>query len=273
MIENVTISPHAVRAQLGQILASEAFVRCPRMQRFLRFIIEETLAGRADQLGEYAIGVAVFDRGTDFEPAVDPIVRNDARRLRLKLAEYYRQQFSDSADLVVIEIPKGGYVPIFLAVTPGSARETVSAQRLAVLPFEMLSGTANGMVNGRALCMSLTASLTNLDGLETVAHGLVREQTMRECASELRLSHVIHGSVLDWSDRCRVVVNLIRLQTGTQIWAREYDFAIGETMEAQAEIAASVKREVARKLGLGSVPEPRPSGSGIHRVDRLTRAA
>src|SRR5689334_12854480 len=109
---SVSIAPHAVREQLAAILASETFVRCRRMQRFLEFIVEETLAGRADQLGEYCIGVSVFDRGEDFEPALDPIVRNDARRLRLKLFEYYRQP--GAAGWILIEVPKGGYVPVFL---------------------------------------------------------------------------------------------------------------------------------------------------------------
>src|ERR1044072_3677960 len=93
---DVNIKPDAVRKQLAGILASEPFARCRRMQRFLEFVVEETLADRANQLGEYSIGISVFDRGTDFDPAVDPIVRNDARRLRLKLVEYYRQSGSGS---------------------------------------------------------------------------------------------------------------------------------------------------------------------------------
>jgi hypothetical protein len=97
---DVAVTPQAVRAQLENILASETFVRSRRMQRFLRFIVEETLAGRADQLGEYAVGIAVFDRGPDFEPGLDPIVRNDARRLRLKLLEYYRQAHPRPVDQV-----------------------------------------------------------------------------------------------------------------------------------------------------------------------------
>ena len=92
---DIRITPHAVRAQLGSILGSEAFVRSRRMQRFLEFIVEETLAGRADNWGEYGIGAAVFDRGPDFVPALDPIVRNDARRLRLKLLEYYQARRQD----------------------------------------------------------------------------------------------------------------------------------------------------------------------------------
>jgi len=105
----MTITPDAIRAQLAVILSSEIFVRARRMQRFLEYVVEETLAGRADQLGEYAIGIGVFDRGADFEPALDPIVRNDARRLRAKLAEYYRESPAD----IQIEVPKGGYVPVF----------------------------------------------------------------------------------------------------------------------------------------------------------------
>ena len=76
--------------------------------------------------------------------------------------------------------------------------------------------------------MSLTAKLTNLDGLEAVAHGYLADQPIREAASELNLSHVIHGTVLKSSDRCRVIVNLIHASEGTQMWAREYDFDAGE---------------------------------------------
>jgi len=127
---DVRIAPDTVREQLATILNSESFVRPRRMQRFLEFIVDETLAGRADQIGEYSIGLTVFDRGTDFEPALDPIVRNDARRLRLKLSEYYGLSHS-TADQVVIEIPKGGYVPVFTPVRSSKSR------RLAVLPFEV----------------------------------------------------------------------------------------------------------------------------------------
>ena len=75
-------SPEAVRTQLDKIVRSGPFAPSERMIRFLRFIVEETLAGRADKLSEYAIGVEVYDRGESFEPSADAIVRVDARRLR-----------------------------------------------------------------------------------------------------------------------------------------------------------------------------------------------
>lgn len=249
----VEIPAWAIRAQVSRILASAAFVRSCRMQRFLAFIVEETLAGRSDQLGEYTIGIAVFDRGEDFEPAVDPIVRNDARRLRLKLLEYYGQLQPRAADQVVIDIPKGGYVPTFLRSQP---RETAhvapleSPHRLAVLPFEILSPAPEGAMYGRALCMSLTANLTSLHGLETVAHDYLRGLPVREAASELGLSHVIHGNILRSRERCRIVVNLVDVSNGTQLWAREYDFDNSDMFAAHAEITRTVVPEVAAHLGL-----------------------
>src|SRR5688572_18045004 len=156
----IEIAEPAVRDQLGKILASEPFARSRRIQRFLKFIVEETLAGRADGLGEYTIGIAVFDRGPDFEPGLDPIVRNDARRLRLKLLEYYRQLEPRPADQLLIDMPKGGYIPVFRMVETRDEAAAVLPRRLAVLPFEVLS-TAPETVNvGRAVCMSLTSNLT-----------------------------------------------------------------------------------------------------------------
>ena len=107
-------SPEAVRAQLDKIVRSGPFAPSERMTRFLRFIVEETLAGRADKLSEYAIGVEVYDRGESFEPSADAIVRVDARRLRSKLREYY--DTAGSNDPLLIEVPKGTYSPVFLEV-------------------------------------------------------------------------------------------------------------------------------------------------------------
>src|SRR5262245_20589340 len=135
-------SPQAIRAQVARIVSSEGFARSRRMQRFLEFIVEETLAGRAEELGEYGIATAVFDRSADFEPAVDPVVRIEARRLRAKLLEYYGTPESQQGDQVLIEVPKGAYVPVFRATPPVQVRGVPSGEsprRLAVLPFEVLS--------------------------------------------------------------------------------------------------------------------------------------
>jgi TolB-like protein len=234
--------PHAVRAQLERILASEAFVRSRRIQRFLEFIVEETLAGREEELGEYGIGVAVFDRGADFEPALDPIVRNDARRLRLKLLEYYRDAKNRQPDDVFIDMPKGGYVPAFLpAAVPETTAPRHHSRRLAVLPFESLSSEPEATICGRALRVSLTAALTHVDGVQTVALGY-------EAAASSNLSHIIQGTVLNIEGRFRVIVYLVEVPDGTQLWAGAYDFEAVEMMALQSEISASVLSEVIAHL-------------------------
>ena len=93
------------------MLGSATFRQVDRLKRFLSFIALETLQGHGDQLKEYVIGVQVFDKESSFDPRADPIVRVQARRLRARLARYYREE--GGADTLVIELPKGGYTPVF----------------------------------------------------------------------------------------------------------------------------------------------------------------
>lgn len=84
---------------------------CQRLAQLLTFVVETTLRGDADHLKETTIGVSVFGRSPDYDPKVDTIVRSQAWRLRAKLKKYYMSE--GLHDPVVIEIPKGHYVPVF----------------------------------------------------------------------------------------------------------------------------------------------------------------
>lgn len=99
----------AIRGQLDRILASGAFVRSLRRQAFLRYIIEETLAGRGQRLKAYTIGVEVFGRPHTFDAGVDPIVRIEAGRIRERLRDYYRSE--GQHDFIYVQLPKGTYTP------------------------------------------------------------------------------------------------------------------------------------------------------------------
>jgi Tol biopolymer transport system component len=89
------------------------------LKQFLTYLVEQTLAGNADALKEYTIGIDVFDRREDFDPKLDSIVRAQATRLRAKLAEYYAQQQVPGP--VTITLPKRGYVPEFVPNDAGPA--------------------------------------------------------------------------------------------------------------------------------------------------------
>lgn len=109
---NIRPSPDAIIVQLGRILASPEFKAPERAHKFLRYVVEESVAGRADRIKAFAIAVEVFGRDANFDAQNDPVVRIEAGRLRRALERYYLVAGQD--DPVRIDIPKGGYAPVFV---------------------------------------------------------------------------------------------------------------------------------------------------------------
>ncbi len=100
-----------VRRELKLVLASAGFSRNDRQSQFLRFLIERHLEGRDSELKESVIAVEVFGRDPGYDPKLDGIVRTEAMRLRARLDKYYAAE--GSQDPLIIELPKGGYKPVF----------------------------------------------------------------------------------------------------------------------------------------------------------------
>ena len=82
-------SSEAIRAQLSRILGHAEFQATDKMHDFLRFVVEETLAGRSQHIKGFTIAVEVYGRDTDFDAAHDPVVRIQAGRLRRAMERYY----------------------------------------------------------------------------------------------------------------------------------------------------------------------------------------
>jgi len=121
----------SVREALERILASPDFDASARNRRFLEYIVEETLAGRADRLKGLTIAIDVFGRDATIDPQNDPVVRIEAAKLRRRLERYYLTDGQD--DPIRIDIPKGGYVPTF-EPREDAAPDTLAA--VAVQPPE-----------------------------------------------------------------------------------------------------------------------------------------
>jgi PAS domain S-box-containing protein len=100
-----------IRAALERMVASESFRACPRLAAFLRFVIEATLRGESTHLKGYTIAVEALGRSGDFDPQQDPIVRVEAGRLRRVIQHYYAGP--GAKDLLVIDVPRGHYIPVF----------------------------------------------------------------------------------------------------------------------------------------------------------------
>jgi hypothetical protein len=107
-----------------QVLESATFRRSPRLKEFLRFVAEQTLARQAERLTESEIGRLVFQRGDDYIPTDDSIVRSSARQLRIKLREYFETEGRQSP--WIIEIPKGAYA-VHFRENESAARELPSS--------------------------------------------------------------------------------------------------------------------------------------------------
>ena len=114
-----TCNPELVRTQLEKILASSGFARNDRLSGFFRFVVEQELVGRGDEIKESIIGVEFFGRRPDYDVRQDSVVRNEAGKLRARLAEYYVAE--GAADGLIIDLPKGGYKPAFRQIEKATA--------------------------------------------------------------------------------------------------------------------------------------------------------
>src|SRR5450432_532958 len=106
----------AGREALERVLSSACFARSQRVSKLLRFLVEKQLEGRESHLKESVIGVEVFSRRPDYNPKLDSTVRSEAVRLRERLDKYYATE--GRQDPLRIELPKGGYVPVFRESEP-----------------------------------------------------------------------------------------------------------------------------------------------------------
>src|SRR5687768_1041711 len=121
-------STSEVRAALERILASRCFQQAGRASDFLRFVVEQTLAGSGQRLKGYTIGVEVFGRPADFDAQTDPLVRVEAGRIRRRLAEYYGTE--GARNPLRIELTRGGYTPQFSYVKGAPPGDAVAAEIL-----------------------------------------------------------------------------------------------------------------------------------------------
>ncbi|APG93992.1 hypothetical protein [Sinorhizobium americanum] len=122
-----------ILAQLDRIRFSAEFDAPDRARKFLAYVVEEAVAGRADRIKAYSIATEVFGRDASFDAQTDPAVRIEAGRIRRALERYYLVAGRD--DSIVIKIPKGAYVPTFerhaKAETEASPRPSAFAGPIA----------------------------------------------------------------------------------------------------------------------------------------------
>jgi hypothetical protein len=132
------VTAEAVRAQLDLLVHDEVFRSSKRSIAFLRYVVEQTLNGSADQIKERTIGSEVFGRAPSYDTNLDHVVRTAAIELRKRLAIYYGQE-KHRGELCVSLVP-GSYIPKFaLSGSPGTEHSSggdVFTHKAAVGPIE-----------------------------------------------------------------------------------------------------------------------------------------
>jgi hypothetical protein len=122
-------SAEQCQQQVHRIIHSTTFRNALTLQQLFQFVADKAIARTTEGLKEYTIGVEAFGRKQNFDPKTDPIVRVQIHRLRQKLKEYYDAE--GSHDPILIEIPKGHYLPSFEGVTvPVAGLDQVTTPKL-----------------------------------------------------------------------------------------------------------------------------------------------
>lgn len=240
------LSAESVRTQLRKILSSRTFTRSERLARFLTYTVEQTLAGRSEEIKEFVIGVEVFDKDATYDPRMDPIVRVEARRLREKLRKYY--ETDGKSDPVCIEFPTGSYAPVLQtreeAAVPANARATAD-NAIAVLPFTNLSSEQENEYFSDGLTEELINALTKVEGLRVVAWSSAfqlkgKPRDIRRIAEQLGVRAVLEGSVRRMQDRLRITAQLVDTEDGHYLWSETYERPLKDIFTIEDEISSAI---------------------------------
>jgi serine/threonine-protein kinase len=241
------------RHELDRVLASATFRQADRLKRFLSFIVCEALEGRGDQLKEYVIGVQVFDKDSSFDPRADPIVRVQARRLRSRLERYYREV--GGTDAIVIELPKGGYAPVFRNrdAAGGGRRTTGPAlagqNTIAVLPLADHSAARDLSYFCDGLRQEIIHRLATVKALRVLA---LQPSAINGAAegdgNHRQVAMLLTGGVRKSGDRLRATIHLVDSATASYLWSESLDLSLADVFGAQESVADAVVTKLEPRL-------------------------
>jgi len=260
-------SHDAIREELDRILSHREFHATDKMRDLLRFVVEETLAGRKHRLKGYTIATRVFGRGDDFNAAQDPIVSIQAGRLRRALERYYL--VAGGRDPVHIDIPKGRYVPRFTAqltaapaddlrsTIPHDQSQLLAGPTLAVVPLEDLSPDPEQRFLTLGLTNELVTDLNRFQDIVVIPCSGDTEATessspVADSGGPCAARFVLRGTVRTDPSSFRVAMRLIDAADGRQLWAEAFTHPLEASrfIATQEEIAHKVVAAIASEYGI-----------------------
>ncbi len=288
----VVTNEELARAAAGRVLQSKYFNQAESLSNLLRYLVEETLAGRGGTIKELTVGTEVFGRGAAFDPKTDGIVRVQASRLRGKLRDYYAAE--GQHDEIIISVPPGGYAVEFLpkskpeapapaavvvrpwvrfgvaagilvaavamAMAVGNLWRTPASriEAIAVLPFRNLTGDPAQDYLADGLTDMLITDLGKIPGLRVISRTTSMtfagsKKPLTAVARELKVDALVEGSMSRLSDNIRVNVNLIETKDRERnLWSRTLEHGDRDF----AGLQGALGRQVSAQIQPGANPPP-----------------
>jgi TolB-like protein len=241
------------RDALGRVLAGRPFRRSHRLTQMLRYLAEETFAGRGAQLRERSIAVEALGCPESFDPRFDPTVRVLASRVRKALDRYY--EVDGAQDPVRLEVPRGGYaVHARPADAPPADPVGMEDASPVVAVATLVDLTADPSLGHLSVGLSeaVVANLTSFRGLRTV--GPIAPSAGEDVASWTRslhaafgATHVLLGTTRSADATVRVAVRLAEVESGQTVWSQHFDHDLGT--EHLFEVEDRIARRVSGTLG------------------------
>ncbi len=258
MKANEGYSLNIINAQLEKILKSNSFRESGKLKDFLQFVVKETIHGKGDKLKQYTIATTAFNRGVDFDPQKDPIVRIQAGRLRQQLYNYYREEGNN--DDLLIEIPKGSYIPQFSSMEKGSIKDNrnqslSSVPSISLVPFKNLSGIesnqyiADGFSEELIMTLSLFKHIKVIRAFKKTIPNYSETQKNNRKLSKVRF--ILDGSIRFKGSKIKVIVTLTDTNNHEVLWSSEFlePYELGKLIDVQETVAQTVAAIIADVYG------------------------
>lgn len=254
MFEENNLSESAIKSELDHILSGRNFIKSPLLTRFLRFVVERSLDGHANQIKEYTVGIEVFDKPHNFSPQTDASVRIAAIRLRKLLEEHYHEYHS--ADTIRIHLPKGSYAPIFTkdladyrfdVQVKNQGTQNIPLDSICVVPFSGLVHTSSNdfSLEGFSAYLSEKLSLfqeTAVKSFTSVSAFLRGGGSIDELGSSLKVTYYLSGNIEIEDLKTKVSVHLFDAGSNTLIWSHDF------SAEGKSDSLSVIIEEIVSKI-------------------------
>ena len=141
---------------------------------------------------------------------------------------------------------------------------------IAVLPFVNMSSDAEQEYFSDGLSEELLNLLARIPELKVAARTSSfsfkdKDVAVTEIASQLKVAHVLEGSVRKHGNQLRITAQLIRADNGYHLWSETYDRELDNVFQIQEDIASAVAEALKITL-LGEVPKLRKTDPEAYRL-------